>query len=158
LRGIPKGVRYDVLMMFRPSRAVLCLALAALALPASFGKKPDRKNATAVILDHNSYICNNCFFGTSDYYYCFDAGDKILIGYQKIPSMSWKEHNTNLLTRVRKNYAPWAPEGDRINLTYDDKMIYVNRGDGKETKLIQNYQTDIFLHSSVCRGAVHKTE
>ena len=145
-------------MKFRSSRAFLCLALVALVAPASFGKKADRKAASAFILDHNSYICHNCFFGTSDYYYCFDAGDKILIGYQKIPSMGWKDNDTNLLTRVRKNYAPWAPEGEKINLTYDDKMIYVDRGDGKETRLIQNYQTDIFMHSAVCRGAVHKAE
>jgi hypothetical protein len=145
-------------MKFGSSRAVLCLALVALAAPASFGKKAERKTASALILDHNSYICHNCFFGTSDYYYCFDAGDKILIGYQKIPSMGWKEHDTNLLTRVRKNYAPWTPEGEKISLTYDDKMIYVDRGDGKETRLIQNYQTDIFMHSAVCRGAVHKAD
>jgi hypothetical protein len=145
-------------MKFRRSRAALCLFLAALSVPASFGKKADRKTASATILDHNSYICGNCFFGTSDYYYCFDIGDKILIGYQKIPALSWKEHDTNLLTRVHKAYTPWSPEGDKLNLTYDDRAIWIDRGDGKETKLIQNYQTDIFLHSPVCRGAVHKAE
>jgi len=150
-------------MKFRSSRAAAFVALIALVAPASFGKQAERKSASATILDHNSYICANCFFGTSDYYYCFDAGDKILIGYQKIPSINWKEHDTNLLTRVGKKrgepkYAPWQPGGDKISLTYDDKMIYVTRGDGKEARLRQNYQTDIFMHSAQCRGAVHKTE
>ena len=147
-------------MMFYFSRAALCVFLAFLAAPMSFGKKTERKTAEVTLLGSNSYICNNCFFGTSDYYYCFDTGDKTLIGYQKIPAMSWNDHNTNLLTRVRKSYVPWQsePGTNKIKLTYDDKMIWVTGANGKEVKLRQNYQTDIFLHNAQYREAIHKTD
>ena len=135
------------------------MALALLA-PGSFGKshKADRKSAEAKVLDRNSYLCSGCFFGTSDYYYCFDAGDKVLIGYHKVPQINWKEHETNLLTRVRKQDQPWVPAGDTVKLTYDDKDIWVAGANGKEVRLRQNYQTDIFLHDQRCRAAVHKAE
>jgi len=145
-------------MKFRCSRAVAFVALIAFAAPVSFGKKADRKTASATVLDRNSYICSNCFFGTSDYYYCFDVGDKILIGYQKVPSLGWKEHETNLLTRVHKGYEPWSPASDKVDISYDDKSIYVTGADGKEARLHQNYQTDIFLHSAQCRAAIHKAQ
>lgn len=146
-------------MKFLSSRAALCLALLVLLAPVSFGKKADRKAAEAKILDQNSYLCSGCLFGTSDYYYCFDTGDKILIAYQKVPQIGWKEHKTNLLTRVRKQDTPWSPGADKISLTYDDKMVWIAQpGAKKETRLYQNYQTDIFLHSAQCRAAIHKTE
>src|ERR1700722_5690722 len=142
-------------MMFSFPRAALGFVFVILTVPGCFGKKAERKTADATLLDSNSYICGNCFFGASDYYYCFDAGDKILIGYQKIPAVSWNDHSTNMLTRLNKKYVQWQPESgtSKIKLTYDDKLIWVTGGDGKEVKLHQNYQTDIFLHSDRCRGA-----
>ena len=147
--------------MSRIFRLAVTGALAmTLAAPGSFGKdnKADRKSADAKVLDRNSYVCSGCFFGTSDYYYCFDTGDKLLIAYHKVPNINWKDHETNLLTRVRKQDQPWEPSGDSVKLTYDDKDVWVAGANGKEVKLRQNYQTDIFLHSQKCRAAVHKAE
>jgi hypothetical protein len=43
-----------------------------------------------------------------------------------------------------------------VQLSYDDKNIWVARGDGKEVKLRQDYSRDIF-NNAQCRGAVKKT-
>ena len=43
-----------------------------------------------------------------------------------------------------------------VPLRYDDKFIWVTRNDGKTVKLKQDYNTDIFLNNSQCRGAVKK--
>lgn len=108
------------------------------------------------LLDQNEYLCSNCFFGASTYYYCFEAGDKTLIGYQKIPTFNWKDQSANSLTRVHKSWTPWAGEGQTVPLRYDDKNIWVTRPDGKAVKLKQDYTTDIFVNNSQCRNAVKK--
>jgi hypothetical protein len=135
---------------------VLVIIAAALAAPLSPAAAPDRPQVQAQLLDHNEYQCSNCFFGTSSYYYCFEAGDKILIGFQKTPELNWKEHSSNLLTRVHKQWVPWGGEGQTIPLSYDEKHIWVTRPDGKQVKLKQDYATDIFINSSQCRGAIKK--
>lgn len=142
-------------MKFFSSRVLACFTLALLA-PLSFGAKEPRTEVQAQVLDRNEYLCSNCFFGTSGYYSCFDAGDKVLIGYQKIPQLNWKEHNTNLLTRVHKAYIPWEPPAAPIALHYDSRFLYVTGADGKEVKLRQNYQTDVFINSAKCRAAIKK--
>jgi hypothetical protein len=131
---------------------LLFLALAFAALAAA----PETPQVQAQLLDHNEYLCSNCFFGASTYYYCFQAGDKTLIGYQKTPTLNWKDSASNDLTRVRKSWAPWTAEGQSVPLRYDDKFIWVTRADGKTVKLKQDYSTDIFVNSRQCRGAVRK--
>ena len=131
--------------------------LIAIALAASsWAAAPDRPQVQSKLLDHNEYLCSNCFFGTSSYYFCFAAGDRILIGYQKTAEMNWKEHDSNLLTRVHKQWVPWASEGETIPLSFDDKFIWVTRPGGKQVKLKQDYATDIFINNSQCRGAIKK--
>ena len=121
----------------------------------SLGATPDKPQVQGQLLDHNEYLCSNCFFGASTYYYCFEAGDKILIGYQKIPTLNWKDEASNDLTKVHKSWAPWTAEG-MVPLRYDDKYIWVNKPDGKTVKLKQDYTTDIFINDTRCRAAVKK--
>src|ERR1700685_3757497 len=88
----------------------ICL-LFALILIAS-AKAPETPEVQGKLLDQNEYPCSNCFFGASTYYFCFEADNKILIGYQKIPTMNWKDQQANWLTKVHKSWHPLVPEGE----------------------------------------------
>lgn len=123
---------------------------------AAFAAAPDKPQVQGQLLDHNEYLCSNCFFGANTYYYCFEAGDKILIGYQKTPTLNWKDENVNDLTRLHKAWKPWTSENQTVPLRYDDKNIWVTRPDGKTVKLKQDYNTDIFVNDSKCRSVVKK--
>jgi hypothetical protein len=123
---------------------------------ASLAATPDKPRVPGQLLDHNEYLCSNCFFGASTYYYCFEADKKILIGYQKIPTLNWKDEASNDLTKAHKSWAPWTADGQTVPLRYDDKYIWVTRTDGKTVRLKQDYTTDIFVNNSQCRGAVKK--
>src|ERR1035438_8882878 len=115
------------------------------ALLAATRNKPQVQEQ---LLDHNEYLCSNCFFGASTYYYCFEADKKILIGYQKIPTLNWKDSASNDLTKVRKSWAPLTAARQSVPLRYDDKYIWVDRPGGKAVRLKQDYNTDIFLNHS----------
>lgn len=127
---------------------ILAFALAALA------RAPETPQVQAKVLDHNAVLCSNCFFGPSTYYYCFEADNKVLIGYQKTPTFNWKDPERNDLSRVRKNWAEWKPEGETVPLRYDNKNIWVTGPTGKSIKLTQDYTTDIFVNNRQCRAAV----
>jgi hypothetical protein len=132
--------------------SLLFFAFAIAALAAT----PDKPQVQGQLLDHNEYLCSNCFFGASTYYYCFEADKKILIGYQKIPTINWKDDASNDLTKVHKSWAPLATEAQTVELRYDDKHIWVNKPGGKTVRLKQDYTTDIFVNNSQCRAAVKK--
>jgi len=117
---------------------------------------PDRPQVQAQLLDQNQYLCSNCFFGASTYYYCFEADNKILIGYEKIPTLNWKDESSNHLTRVRKSWQAWSSENKTVPLSYDDKNIWLTRPDGKSVKLKQDYTTDIFVNNKQCRSVIKK--
>ena len=131
---------------------VIFFALVGAALAAT----PDKPQVQGQLLDHNEYLCSNCFFGASTYYYCFEADKKILIGYQKIPTLNWKDSASNDLTKVHKSWAPLTAEGQSVPLRYDDKYIWVDRPGAKAVRLKQDYNTDIFVNNSQCRSAVKK--
>jgi hypothetical protein len=136
---------------------VLFLAFAWL----SFGAAPDRPQVQGKLLDHNGLLCNNCFFGSATYYFCFEADGKVLIGYEKIPTMNWVDPSTNWLTKVHKSWQPGLTEaqvssGEAIPLSYDDKYIWITGASGKKVRLTQDYATDIFIGSRQCRDAVKK--
>jgi hypothetical protein len=135
----------------------VCLA-ATLAVPASFGKAADRQQAQAQVLDRAEYLCDNCLFGPSYYYFCFSADNKILIAYQRIPVINWEDKSKNYLTKVRHKWDVWSAPGQTVPISYDDKHIWVTRTDAKgkenEVKMIQNYKTDIFTNDARCRAAV----
>jgi len=123
---------------------------------AALASTPDKPQVQGQLLDRNEYLCANCFFGASTYYYCFEADNKILIGYQKIPTINWKDETSNDLTKVHKSWAPWTAEGQTIPMRYDEKHIWVTGPNGKTVKLTQDYNTDIFVNNSQCRCVVKK--
>jgi hypothetical protein len=123
-------------------RIYLCLAI-ALAVPASFGATDDKTQAHAVMLDHNEFPCSNCLFGISDYYFCFEASNKILIGHHKVRTQTWMKNPTDLMER-----------GKTLPVRFDDKHLWVTRANGKELKLTQDYTKKIFLQSDRCQRAV----
>ncbi|HMD77580.1 MAG TPA: hypothetical protein VKG86_09415 [Terracidiphilus sp.] len=155
-------------------RAWVCIA-ASLAAPVAFGAAAGRQQAQAQLLDHAELLCANCFFGPSDYYYCFAADSKILVGYQKTPVLNWQDKSKNYLTTVRPAWAAWAAPGQTVPISYDDKHIWVtrandkarrgfwthlkalafwaSRGDSRQVKLTQSSVRDIFTNNDRCRGA-----
>ena len=153
----------------------VCLA-ASLAAPVSFGAAADRQQAQAQLLDHAEFLCANCFFGASDYYYCFAADNKVLIGYQKTPVLNWQDKSKNYLTGVHPSWAAWTAPGQTVPISYDDKHIWVSRAEGKQArpdlwahmkalafwasrgnskqvKLTRSSMRDIFTNNDRCRGA-----
>lgn len=132
---------------------IVCLS-ASLALAVSFGAAPDRQKAQAQVLDRAELLCANCFFGTSDYYYCFAADDKILIAYQSIRVLNWRDQSKNYLTRVHRAWTPWTAPGESVPIVYDAKNLWVARPDGKQVKLTQDYSRDVFTSNDRCQQAV----
>jgi hypothetical protein len=130
-----------------------CVA-ALFAVPGSFGKAADRPVVQAQVLDHAEYLCDNCFFGPSYYYYCFEADNKVLIAYQRTPVINWEDKSKNYLTRAHKAWMVWTPPAQTVPISYDDKHIWVSRPDGKSVRLIQNYSQDIFRNNDRCRDVV----
>jgi hypothetical protein len=125
-----------------------------LAAPIIFGKVVDRPQVQAQLLDHAEILCDNCFFGPSYYYFCFAADNKILVGYQRIPVINWRDTSKNDLTRVHRQWTVWTAPGETLPISYDDKNIWVSRPDGKQVKLIQTYTRDVFTDNAKCRDAV----
>jgi hypothetical protein len=123
----------------------LCLA-ALLLLPLSAGagsvKEPSGPATQAVMLDHNEYPCVNCLFGISDYYFCFDAGGKILIGHEKIRTQMRRHEPADLMER-----------GKTVSIKYDTGYIWVPQAKGKDLRLTQDYTKKIFLENDRCLAA-----
>jgi hypothetical protein len=151
----------------------VCLAV-ALAAPVSFGAAADRQQAQAQLLDHAEFLCANCFFGASDYYYCFAADNKVLIGYQKTPVLNYTDKSKNYLAPAHPSWAAWTAPGQTVPISYDDKHIWVDRvkqekrgfrahlqaiffwasrADSKQVRLTRSSMRDIFTGSDQCRGA-----
>lgn len=133
-------------------KSVLVLLAFVVASSAVAAEKPQ---VQARLLDHNEYLCANCFFGASTYYYCFEADHKILIGYDKMPVINWQDPASNDLAKLHKSWKPLRPEGDTVELRYDDKHIWVT-ANGRTVRLKQDYTTDIFVNNRQCRSAVRK--
>lgn len=132
--------------------SLLFFALVFSALAAS----PDKTQIEGHLLDRNEFLCTNCFLGTNAYYYCFEAGDRILIGFQRTPTFNWADATKNRLTALDSAWKPWTPGNETVPLRYDKKHIWVARPNGKTVKLKQDYNTDIFINDSKCRSVVRK--
>jgi hypothetical protein len=149
---------------------------ACLAATAAFGADAPRQQASAQLLDHAAFLCSNCLFGPSDYYYCFAADNKILIGYQRAPVLNWRDKSKNYLRAAHPGWEEWSAPGKTVPITYDDKHIWVGRAEpnqakgfwahiraitmwpgrahGKQVRLTQNASMrDIFANSPQCRKA-----
>ena len=134
-------------------RYLICTS-ALLTTQAAFAA--DRPQVQAQLLDHAEVPCANCFFGPSYYYYCFEADNKVLIGYQRTPVLNWQDESKNYLTKVHRGWTAWTPPGQTLPISYDEKHIWVTGPNGKQVKLKQDYTTDIFVNNSQCRAAVKK--
>jgi hypothetical protein len=145
------------------SRRFLGMIAVFLVIPGSFGmaanknKEADAQPAQAQLVDHGEYPCANCFFGNSDYYFCFRTDqNKVLIGHEKVPTMNWRDTSKNYLVKAHKGWMPWQADGASVKLKFDDKYIWLPRPNGKDVRLTQDYTTDIFIENGDCRAAVHK--
>ena len=154
-------------------RTSVCLA-AALAAPVSFGADAARQQAQAQLLDRAAFLCDDCLFGASDYYYCFAADNRILIGYQKTPVLNYTDKSKNYLAPAHPSWAAWTAPGQSVPIAYDDKYIWVSRtpevkrgfraglqsvffwasrANSKQVRLKRSSIRDIFTGSDQCRGA-----
>jgi len=153
-------------------RTSVCVAV-WLTASFSFAASAGRQEAQAQVLDHAEFICDNCFFGPSNYYYCFEANNQILVGYQRTPVLNYQDPSKNYLTSVHHAWAEWPAAGQAVPISYDDKHIWVSRDtrqgkgvwahlkligawvsrdNGKQIKLTRSSKRDIFVHSDRCRG------
>lgn len=160
---------------YLPSMMRICACVAAsLAAPFLFGADAGRTEVQAQLLDHAEFLCANCLFAASNYYYCFAAENQVLIGYQKTPVMNFEDKSQNYLAGVHRNWAAWTPPGQTVPIRYDDKHIWVRRGDsrpenqgfrthvkaiaswvsrgnGKQVRLTRSSKRDIFTNDDRCR-------
>jgi hypothetical protein len=163
-------------------RAALCLAVALGAAPAFAANKPEPTPAQAQLIDHAEYLCDNCFFGASTYFYCFAAGNNILIGYQKTPVFNYTDASKNYLSPAHPAWTSYAAPAGAIPLKYDDKHIYIDRpsrisktgfwsqvkglafwvtrANDKKVKLTRVEKGDMFTGDDRCRlaGSAAKSE
>ena len=151
--------RADALFSVKQAARALCFAGCCLGVAICFGGAAGRVQVQAQVLDHAEFLCSNCFFGASDYYYCFAAADSsILIGYQRTPVLNWRDKSKNYLTRVHPGWTAWAPPGQSLAISYDDKYIWVSRAEGKEVRLTRSSLRDIFTNDDRCSGKALKAE
>jgi hypothetical protein len=153
-------------------RTSACVA-AALAAPLSFGADAAPQQAQAQLLDQANFPCTNCFFGASRYYYCFEVGKQILVGYQRTRVLNWEDNTKNYLTFVNPRWETWNAPGATVPILYDDKHIWVSRADEgqvkrnfwahlvgvasrsehKQVRLTRSSMRDIFVKNDLCRGS-----
>ena len=154
-------------------QASVCV-VASLAASVSVASAAERQRAEAQLLDHAEFLCANCFFGASKYYYCFEADNQVLVGYQKTPVLNWMDKSKNDLAPVHPAWAAWNAPGPTVPISYDEKHIWLNRekevrrgfwaslkglafwvsrGDDKRVKLTRSSMRDIFTNSDKCRNA-----
>ena len=125
---------------------LVCAAIALVAPAASVsGGSTVGEAVQATMLDHNEYPCENCLFGISDYYFCFDANQKILIGHDRVRTQTRKKNPLDLLQ-----------SGKSVPVRFDDKYIWVTEPNGKELRLTQDYTKKIFLDNGKCQAAASK--
>lgn len=128
------------------------------------------------MLDHAEFLCSNCFFGASDYYYCLAADNKILIAHQKMPVLNYEDQTKNRLAPVHPAWAAWSAPGQTFPISYNEKYVWIarpkeqaahphiwtymkdfafwaTRGSGKEVRLKRSAMADIFINDGRCRAA-----
>ena len=140
-----------MMLRIRSSIAILICAGTLLAAPIPFKKVKPRTQAQAQVLDHAQFLCSNCFFAPSDYYFCFDTGNQIFVAYQRIPVINWQDKTKNYLTKVRHKWTVWNPPSQSVPISYDEKHIWVSGDKAKEVKLIRSGLSDMFSSDARCR-------
>jgi hypothetical protein len=142
-------------MFSGPVRTFALVALTMVA-PALFGAAVERPQVDAQILERGQYKCSGCFLGPTDTYFCLKADNKILIGHQKVPTMTWQDADKNYAAKYHKAWTPSDANGS-LKIRYDEKYIWLpNPGGKKDIRLTQDYNKDIFISEPQCRGAVKR--
>jgi len=154
-----------------PFAALSLLALVpALFVQPLFAAPPPRHEVQAQLLDQAAYLCDNCFFGAHDYYYCFATDDTVLIGVQRTPVVNWWDKKQNYLTPVHPSWTQLDAPTEKMSVSYDDKHLWVNRADqeavqkagGKlhavikesmDVRLRLDYKHDVFTNKR-CHDAI----
>jgi hypothetical protein len=135
-------------------KSMTLLATAA-AIGIAYAAPADQKQAQARIVEEEKYGCPNCFFGGSDYFFCFEADNQILVAHDKIPTLNWTDPNKNYLVKLHKSWKAPAPSGDSIKIQYDDKHVWIPRDDGKQIRMSREVDHNPFTNAR-CSGAVKK--
>jgi hypothetical protein len=152
-----------------PFLARVCAA-ALLAAPACLAVAPPRHEVQAQLLDQAALLCDNCFFGASNYYYCFAADNMVLIGRQRTPVVNWWDKSKNYLVKAHPSWTALDAPKETIPVSYDDKHIWVSRADqdavknaggrlhsvikeNKEVRLVRDSSRDVFTNKR-CQEAV----
>jgi len=155
---------------YPPFRFLAHVCLAALLATPIFGAPPPRHEVQAQLLDQAALLCDNCFFGTSDYYYCFGADNMVLIGYQRTPVVNWWDKSKDYLVKAHPSWTALDAPTETIPISYDDKHIWVSRADqdavskaggrlhavikeNKEVRLKRDPSRDVFTNKR-CQEAV----
>jgi hypothetical protein len=159
-------------------RTSVCVA-ASLAATVCYGADGPRQQAQAQLLDRAEFLCDNCFFGASDYYYCFAADNKILVGYQRTPVLNYQDKSKNYLAPAHPSWTAWSAPGQTVPISYDAKHIWIDRpqparpgflghlkslafwasrADAKQVRLKQSSIRDIFVNSDKCRSDKAKVQ
>ena len=131
------------------------ITLAVIAAGTLSGASAGRQEAQAQILEQASIPCANCFFGNTYYFFCFQAGNQILLAQDKIPTMNYSDERRNFLGKVHKSWRRPMPSGESVAIQYDEKHVWMPRADGKLIRLDRDDSRDVFT-SSQCRAAVKK--
>lgn len=126
-------------------RALICflLALASSTVMGAKDKKEPGPQTQATLLDHAEYLCQNCLFGNSDYYFCFDVNNKILVGHEKIRTQTWMKAPQNLL----------GERGQKVSIRFDNSYIWIPGPKGKDQLLKQDYTRNLFTFNAACQKA-----
>jgi hypothetical protein len=141
-----------------------------LACGVCFGEAPPRKQTEARLLDQAALLCNNCFFVTSDYYYCFETPEAVLIGYQRAAVVNWWDKSKNYATKLHPSWTALDVPREALRVEYDEKHIWVMRADqdavqkaggrlhpiiqeSRDVQLTQSYKRDVFTDKR-CQDAV----
>ena len=173
-RASPRAIR----ILRAPVRIAVLLAA---WIPVAAAADAAPAQAQAQLLDHAEFLCANCFFGPSDYHYCFAAGNTILTGHRKTPVMNWRDETKNYLTPLHAPWAAWSAPGLTVPIRYDDRHIWlpkagksqprqghwksakalaawISRADSKkDVRLTRDSKRDIFTNDQ-CRGAARSAQ
>lgn len=144
-------------MNLRALKVVFAVSTALVAAPLVFAANPDKTPSAegdARIIDQAEYPCADCFFGTSDHFYCMEVNKKILIAHQHVPTVNYRDAEKNYLTKYHKTWTAWKP-GNTVHVKYNDKYVWApGQESKKDIRMEQKYTTDIFINNGPCRDAI----
>jgi len=148
--------------------------VALLAAPFCLSAPPPRHEVQAQLIDQAALLCDNCFFGASNYYYCFATDNIVLIGYQRTPVVNWWDKSKNYLAKAHPSWTALDAPTEVVPISYDDKHMWVTRADqdavkkaggrlhavikeNKDVRLVRDSSRDLFTNKR-CQEAVRSAK